>query len=183
MKRSRSQILARSLGIEDPGRQVVEVKREDDFNICPQVSGVFLLLMVVFHLCFGIVFVDGDSMNPTLVDGQVRVFNKLKEPQIGDIVVVEERLVDDYPSHFIIKRVIGLPGDTIRVQKGHLYRNGELVEESYLDRQFAQKFSKEDWMITIPDGYLFVLGDNRDISKDSRQVGSFKQEAVRGIVY
>lgn len=150
----------------------------------------FLYYLLLFGLCigltlsFGIARIDGSSMDPTLKDGDIKLFHKFGQPQYGDILVLEERLVDDYPSQFIIKRLIGKGGDHIEVQHGHLYRNGELVVESYLARDdHTDGFSKERWEITVPDGYYFVLGDHRDVSNDSRQVGSFKESAVLGILY
>lgn len=183
MERNRSKLLAQSLGIEDPGYKTRKSNGDMDNNLWSIVSLIILTIATLFVLNFGIVLIDGKSMNSTLEDGEIHIFRKFGEPEIGDIVVVEERLTDDYPSHHIIKRLVGKSGDVLRVQSGHLYRNGELVEEPYINRSLAQEFAESDWEITIPEGYIFIMGDNRDASKDSRQVGSFKEEAVRGIVY
>jgi signal peptidase I len=139
-----------------------------------------LVLAVILY--FGInavsarVRVDGFSMKPTLQDGEYILVNKLAyklgEPQRGDIVVF---VFPVDPSEDLIKRVIGLPGDTISVQNGVLSVNGKAVAEPYIS---APPAYNGEW--PVADGQLFVLGDNRNDSRDSHQWGLLPIENVIG---
>lgn len=130
-----------------------------------------LVLAVVLY--FGInavsarVRVDGFSMRPTLQDGEYILVNKLayqfSEPVRGDIVVF---VFPINPEEDLIKRIIGIPGDTIMIQDGVLTVNGVVVEEPYINAPPAYNGT---WQ--VPEGELFVLGDNRNDSRDSHQWG------------
>jgi len=139
-----------------------------------------IILAVVLY--FGInalsarVRVDGFSMIPTLQNGEYILVNKLAyktgQPNRGDIIVF--RLPGD-ESQDLIKRVIGLPGDTVHVGNGVVTINGEKLLEPYI-AQAPNYFG--DW--TVPDGSLFVLGDNRNDSRDSHQWGLLPFENIIG---
>jgi len=139
-----------------------------------------LVLAVVLY--FGInavsarVRVDGFSMRPTLQDGEYILVNKLaykfSEPKRGDIIVF---IFPVNPEEDLIKRIIGLPGDTVSVQDGVLTVNGAVVDEPYINAPPAYNGT---WQ--VPEGNLFVLGDNRNDSRDSHQWGLLPQENVIG---
>ena len=139
-----------------------------------------LLLAVVLFIGINAVSarvrVDGFSMRPTLDDGEFVLVSKLSyrfgEFKRGDIVVFHFPL---NPDEELIKRVIGLPGDHVRVDGSQLYLNGELMSEGYIAE--APLYSGE-W--TVAEGYLFVLGDNRNNSNDSKDWGMLPQENVVG---
>lgn len=120
--------------------------------------------------------VDGFSMRPTLDDGEFVLVSKLSykfsEFKRGDIVVFHFPL---NPEEELIKRIIGIPGDHVRVEGNQLYLNGELMSEDYIAE--APLYSG-DW--TVAEGYLFVLGDNRNNSNDSKDWGLLPQENVVG---
>jgi signal peptidase I len=130
-----------------------------------------LVLAVVLY--FGInavsarVRVDGFSMRPTLQDGEYILVNKLayqfSEPVRGDIVVF---VFPINPEEDLIKRIIGIPGDSITIQDGVLTVNGVVVQEPYINAPPAYNGT---WQ--VPEGELFVLGDNRNDSRDSHQWG------------
>lgn len=111
--------------------------------------------------------VDGFSMRPTLEDGEFVLVNKMSyrfgEVSRGDIIVFHFPL---NPEEELIKRVIGLPGDQIRAQDGLVYVNGQLLNEPYIYQ--APLYSGE-W--TVSEGQIFVLGDNRNNSNDSKDWG------------
>lgn len=139
-----------------------------------------LILAVVLY--FGInavsarVRVDGFSMRPTLQDGEYILINKLAytlgEPMRGDIVVF---VFPVNPEEDLIKRIIGLPGDTITIQDGALRINGVIVNEPYIS---AAPIYNGTWQVS--EGELFVLGDNRNDSRDSHQWGLLPIENVIG---
>ena len=139
-----------------------------------------LVLAVVLY--FGInavsarVRVDGFSMRPTLQDGEYILVNKLaykfSEPQRGDIIVF---VFPVNPEEDLIKRIIGIPGDTVTVQDGVLSVNGTAVNEPYINAPPAYNGT---WQ--VPEGNLFVLGDNRNDSRDSHQWGLLPMQNVIG---
>ena len=124
-----------------------------------------LVLVLVFSFFFRIIQVDGESMVPTLENGdKLIVWGAGYEPQRGDVVIV-----DSYTSYGrpLVKRVIGLPGDTVSIQNGYVYINGEKLEESYLPRQGVTAAGNQEEYV-VPEGCLFFLGDNRTNSQDAR---------------
>jgi signal peptidase I len=131
-----------------------------------------ILLAVILY--FGInalsarVRVDGFSMNPTLQDGEYvlvsKVSYKLGQPQRGDIIVFE--FPGGQPAQDLIKRVVGLPGDIIEIRDRTVYINGQQINEPYIA---AEPLYSGIW--EVPDGFLFVLGDNRNDSSDSHAWG------------
>lgn len=139
----------------------------------------FFLAIVLY---FGInavsarVRVDGFSMNPTLENGEYILVNKLAyklgEPTRGDIIVFSFPLD---PTQDLIKRVIGLPGETVTVQNGQVSVNGTPLDEPYIA---DAPFYNGSWV--IEQGQLFVLGDNRNESKDSHEWGLLPIENVIG---
>lgn len=139
-----------------------------------------LLLAVVLY--FGInaisarVRVDGFSMVPTLQDGEYVLVSKLSyrlgEPQHGDIIVFK---YPGEPPQDLIKRIIGLPGDSVQVMDMKVSVNGQPLSEPYIA---AAPAYQGQWQ--VPEGFLFVLGDNRNDSSDSRSWGFLPMENVIG---
>lgn len=152
--------------------------------------------------------VDGESMENTLHNGEYLIVTKwihvMKEtPHYGDIVIIDSRVnrprtfVDDimeplrnYGAIFNknlagremwVKRVIGLPGDTLEFKDGHVWRNGQELEEPYTkDRTMNYTRSTP---VKVPEGHVFVMGDNRNHSSDSRFIGSVPVDHVLGKVW
>lgn len=120
--------------------------------------------------------VDGASMDYTLEDGQLVFINKfvynIKDVERFDIVVLNNEEDNDR----IIKRIIGLPNETIEYNNNQLYVNGKLVEQNYEVEQ------TEDFTVVTKENEYFVLGDNRDVSKDSRMLGNFNKKDIVGRV-
>lgn len=120
--------------------------------------------------------VDGYSMTPTLQNGEFILINRLAyrfgEPQRGDIIVFN---YPRNPEQQFIKRVIGLPGDEVRIQGGKVYINGQPLAEPYIA---APPQYHGVWR--VPDDSLFVLGDNRNQSSDSHSWGMLPREYVIG---
>ena len=150
----------------------------------------FLVLAAILiglrHFVFTPVVVKGDSMDPTLIDGERVIALKNTEVKRFDIVTFP---APDDPGKNYIKRVIGLPGDTVEYKNDELYINGKKYEEAYLD-EFKGKLTDDqpltyDFNLSelfgsekVPEGELFVLGDNRRISKDSRIIGMIKEKDI-----
>ncbi|MFD1178803.1 signal peptidase I [Paenibacillus puldeungensis] len=163
----------------------------------------FLLSIVIGIFIIQPYKVDGYSMEPTLNNNQ-RIFawkiNHVldKSPKYGDIVIIDSRVDrsrsfwDDIKEQplvsllsgegkkeiFYVKRVIGLPGDTIEVKDGKLFRNGTVLHEPYIKEEMVAG-TEQSW--EVPVGHVFVMGDNRNNSKDSRMIGPVPLDHVMGI--
>ena len=138
--------------------------------------GLALVLFLIINALSARVRVDGLSMLPTLHDGEFVLVNKLAyhtgSPTRGDIIVFQSTTERDLN---LIKRVIGLPGDHIVVGDGQVSINGQTLSEAYIA---AAPLYAGQW--DVPDGYLFVLGDNRNDSSDSHVWGFLPIQNVIG---
>ncbi|GAA4712980.1 signal peptidase I [Brevibacillus fulvus] len=144
-----------------------------------------ILAFLIRTFLFAPFVVDGQSMETTLHNGEKLVVNKaiylLSQPQRGDIIVFHAEPTRDY-----IKRVIAVAGDTIEMKNDQLYLNGKQADEPYLAEKRKEAKQKgvpltEDFgPITIPDGQIFVMGDNRLNSRDSRAIGPVDVDTVVG---
>lgn len=130
--------------------------------------------------------VQGSSMYPTLEEKDYLIINRVaynkKLPEKEDIIVFKtELLQDNGKKKDLVKRVIGLPGDHIKISDNSVYLNGDLLNEEYLSSSVVTEGNID---ITIPDDYIFVMGDNRQHSMDSRDpdVGLVKIEDIMGKV-
>ena len=137
---------------------------------------VAAVLFLVINAISARIRVEGFSMEPTLHDGELVIVNKLSywfgEPQRGEIIQFRPPQNPDEPY---IKRIIGLPGDRIRVINGEVYVNDERIDEPYIAA--APRYQSE-W--GVPEDSLFVLGDNRNNSSDSHSWGPVPMENVIG---
>lgn len=122
--------------------------------------------------------VNGHSMDPNLYDSEKlivsRISYKIDNPQRGDIVVAEHK---DIGVDFIIKRVIGLPGETVEIKNNKIYINDEELDESYIKEPMTGMKDKK-WK--LGDDEYFICGDNRNDSLDSRDVGPVHKDDIFG---
>lgn len=149
---------------------------------------IAVIVVVVIRMFLFVSFtVDGDSMDPTLVDGDRVVVNKfiyeLTDMKQDDVIVFNSQEDSAY-----VKRVIGVPGDHVEMIDRVVYVNGEPLKEDYLVHQgesYMDNFTLSDLGVeeeTIPEGHYLVLGDNRPISRDSRDFGLITEDSVIGEV-
>lgn len=120
--------------------------------------------------------VQGSSMDPTLRDKDI-VFSispRLKQYQRGDIVLINSVLI----GKNIVKRIIAVGEDTVVIRGNKVYVNGNELNEDYLK---TTQYSTPDISVKVPRGYIFVLGDNRDVSNDSRYFGCISEAEINGI--
>lgn len=163
-------------------------ERKSPLRKSPLRGGVEFLLMlaVSFALVFGFVrpvvaspvFVDSGSMIPALQIHDRLLINKLaddfSEPERGDIVLFDDPAGGETP---LIKRTIGLPGETVEFRDDRLYIDGEPVEEPYTNDSASETTFGP---VEVPEGHYFVMGDNRDRSLDSRVFGPIPEESLIG---
>lgn len=145
---------------------------------------IIILIAVVLLRTFIItpIIVNGESMVPTLKEKQILILNKYdKKYNRGDIVVVN--YFNGEKDERLIKRVIGLPGEKVEYYENKLYINDKKVEDRFAKdtENFELSYIDID-MKKIPDGYYFVIGDNRNNSIDSRIIGLVKKEDIKGTV-
>lgn len=163
-----------------------------------------VLAVVVLAFVISPARTSGKSMLPTIQDGAIVLLYKIPHtlgtmPSYGDIVAVDGRIArprtiaddlgDIYDNarmgtpysniDFWVKRVIGLPGDLIEIKEGKLYRNGKNVEELYILEPMKRENPRR---YTVPEGTVFVMGDNRNISVDSREIGVVPIDHILGKV-
>lgn len=125
---------------------------------------LFFVLVAVYFLLFrifGLHYIQQDSMQPNITGFAIsnRLAYREKDPRRGDIIVFTTE------HKTMVKRVIGLPGDTVTIWGGEIFINGKILNEPYLDDKVI---TDGDKTYTVPSGMYFVLGDNRDGSYDSR---------------
>ncbi|SFJ35150.1 signal peptidase I [Thermoflavimicrobium dichotomicum] len=142
---------------------------------------VLAVAFFIRHCVFTPYEVYGRSMNPTLQGGELLLVNKwiykLSNPEFGDIIVFHTREGENHQPKDFIKRVIGLPGDHIVIEHGHVFRNGQRLIEPYIQEPMEEE---KETSLVVPNGKLFVLGDNRNDSKDSREIGPIELKEVVG---
>lgn len=146
------------------------------------------LFLTIYLFLFRPFEVNGNSMYPNLLNNDFVLTNiitlRLSNPKFGDIVVFN---APPEPSKYYIKRVIGVPGDTVIINNGKVYLNNEPLDESaYLKpsvKTYTEAYFKENQPIKVPNDEYFVLGDNRMESSDSREWGFLKKNEIIGISF
>lgn len=154
------------------------------YDLFDSLKSAVIVVFLLFTVVFRAVGVEGDSMVPTLDSGDwVAVTGMMLNcVERGDIVVVTQPWERNVP---IIKRVIGVGGDEIMIDfsVGTITVNGEVLDESYISERTKLKYDVE-FPVTVPQGKLFLMGDNRNISLDSRSsaIGFVDESYVLGKV-
>ncbi len=175
---------------KDSQNAVNNSAEEKKVDIKKEIISWALYLLFVAALVYVIItfvgqrtVVDGRSMNPNLNDGDNLIVEKLsyrfRDPQRFDIIVFPPQ---GAPKEHYIKRIIGLPGETVQIDyEGNIYINGEVLEEDY-GLETIQNPGRAAEPVTLGEDEYFVLGDNRNNSTDSRteKVGNVKRSTITG---
>src|SRR3989344_4246391 len=145
------------------------------------------LFIVTYLFLVGPNQVRGASMEPTFYSGEYiltsKITYKFRNPHRGDVIVFQS---PKNPDIDYIKRIIGLPGDSVEVREGELYVNGQLLLENYISEKtnlWEGGYLQENIPITVPVNMLFVMGDNRPRSSDSREFGPIPIQDIVGEVF
>lgn len=178
---------------DDRDIEVVRLRRESRQGLWTEGLRLFrdVFLIVMVFILVGVFFVqpvvvEGTSMLPELHDGERLLVNKLVYYKIqsvswghlqrGDIVVF---WFPNDPDKSYVKRIIGLPGETVEIRNGHIYIDGSELQESYLDTEHNQSL-RDNMVKKVEEHYFFVMGDNRDNSSDSRYWGLVPEKYIYG---
>ena len=160
-----NEINSAELNVSDSAKKYVKSGTKEFIDWAITLGVAILLAFLIRHFLFAIFIVDGESMYPTLKDSEWLVVNKaiylMDEPKPGQIVVFHATETRDY-----IKRVIAVEGDEIEIINGVVIINGEPIAEQYINEpmEFYNNYPKT----IIPENKIFVMGDNRNRSADSR---------------
>ena len=187
-KREKAQ-LRENLAQEEIDLEVNEQQVPKKVNVWKEILGWIIYIAVILGVTYLIITyvgqrtrVSGDSMEATLHSGDNLIVDKLsyhfREPERYEIIVFPYRYEE---NTFYIKRIVGLPGDTVQIKEGYLYINGERSTEAYgLERMDSAGIAAEE--IELGEDEYFVLGDNRNASSDSRNpsVGVLKRDEIIG---
>lgn len=142
------------------------------------IPAILIALFVNVFIAKAAMVEDGPSMQPNLYRGYRMMTEKVSyyfhEPQRGDIVIAEQP--NGAPT--LVKRVIGLPGETIELQNGHTFIDGASIHEPWITHFGNGDFAPRQ----IPEGFVFIVGDNRPASHDSRAIGPVPIEHIKGRV-
>ena len=148
---------------------------------------IAVIIAAIILAFFKPIIVQQESMQPNFYSGDYLITSRqayrlFGQPERGDVIVFKSHLYDEKgKKKNLIKRIIGLQGDTVEIKNGDVYINGELLQEEYVAEQ---GLSGEMEAVTVPEGRLFVMGDNRRVSQDSRspEVGTIEMDSIVGKV-
>ena len=148
---------------------------------------IAVIIAAIILAFFKPIIVQQESMQPNFYSGDYLITSRqayrlFGQPERGDVIVFKSHLYDEKGKQKnLIKRIIALPGDTVEIKNGDVYINGELLQEEYVAEQ---GLSGEMEAVTVPEGRLFVMGDNRRVSQDSRspEVGTIEMDSIVGKV-
>ncbi len=169
--------------MEKKGNKEKKDGKDETMEWIKSILAAVVIAVLIKTFVFNTTYVLGNSMFPTLQEKDRLFANKMilffSAPERGDIVVLEapDEVKKDY-----IKRVIGVEGDTVEIKDGKVYLNGDELEEPYIDDSaYTHTYDQDYW--EVPEGSLFVLGDNRDpgASKDSRVFGNVADDSIKGV--
>ena len=135
---------------------------------------ILVVILLIKNYVASPIIVNGDSMDSTLKNGDVMILNKMyttEDIKRFDIVVIK------YEGRYIIKRIIGMPGDEVKIEDNTLYINGKIYVQDFLDKDTE---TENFIMKEVPKDHYFVLGDNREVSLDSRSFGPVSAEDIKG---
>jgi len=159
-----------------------ETLKAEIFDFAKTFAKFATIAIIVRSFVFNVAEVEGRSMQPTLSDGdRVVVWQLFYTPRLFDVVVLEHS-----ENVYHVKRVLGTPGDHVDYVNGNLMINGILVEESYLYEDISwtgfyfEQLCQFDDCHVIPENYFLVLGDNRNVSGDSRLYGLVHRSQIVG---
>ena len=145
-------------------------------TLAAEIMSVVLVIMLVTNF-WGVAIISGNSMNPTYNNGNIKIYKVTKECKREDVVIFTGTVEQYGTEKEVIKRVIAVAGDTVSVLDGVVHVNGIPLQEEY-----AKGNTTDLEEIVVPEECIYVMGDNREYSLDSREVGFISTDQVIGKV-
>ena len=165
--------------------EIEQANKKESYDWIQSIITALIICIVVFLFFVRVIDVSGDSMNPTLIDGEKMLVSGLfYKPKQGDVVIFK---TDDYnPDKALVKRVIATEGQVVNIDfdNGIVYVDDVPLEEDYIAELTRVKIDfRGPW--TVPEGNVFVMGDNRNQSTDSRdkRIGNVDEKEIIGRAY
>jgi signal peptidase I len=163
-----------------------ESKAENFLNWLIELTSAFIICMLIILFVAQISFVRMDSMIPTIRNDDVILVEKIS-PRFNlirrnDIITIRNDFSIMENTEILIKRVIGVAGDNVEIKDGKVYLNGTVLKEPYMNGDSTKGVKAENSSVTVPEGSVYVLGDNRLVgaSLDSRSFGPIKVSQIKG---
>ena len=158
-------------------KKKIRRRRKDRALVALEFLGLIAVITLLFNILIGISTVQGNSMYPTLHDGdRVLYYRRYSDFKVGDIVALDRPDGEEF-----VKRVVAVAGDTVNIQGGKLYVNGD---EEKLDGPIGRTDAAPEgtvvYPLTVGEDQVFVLGDNREVSSDSRMFGLVNVSDLKG---
>ena len=165
--------------LEDVDPVLKQKKKKEKLKMRIMTAAEFLILIAVIvialYLLVGTSTISGNSMYPTLHNGDKVLYLRInQEIQRGDVVSIE---MED--GSIFVKRVVAVAGDNVNIQRGKVYINGNEPEEETAYGETVADGSLE-YPLVVEEGHYFVLGDNRELSEDSRAFGTVSKDQIQG---
>lgn len=137
-----------------------------------------IILLMIMTTIVGVSRVDGDSMEPTLSNKDLITFNRLaKNYEVGDVVAIKMPSGDKY-----VKRIVAMEGDVVEIKDGKLFVNGKVERSGFAKGDTLPQNDNVIYPCKISKGSVFVLGDNRRVSVDSRTFGEVANDCISGTI-
>lgn len=161
------------------GKRKFDASKRRMLHLGLEITGVILVLVVILNFIIGVSTVNGDSMYPGLRDGQIVFYLRIgSNYERGDVIWMKMPSGDRY-----VKRIVALEGDEVSVKGGRLYVNGQLESGEHVNGSTDEMDGIVEYPYKVEPGKVFVLGDNREHSTDSRVFGAIVKSQIKGKLF
>ena len=157
-------------------KKTKKIKRRGWIHLVLEIAAVLVAIVLILYICWGITTVSGSSMYPTLHNGDTVIYSRLgKHFEVGDVVLVERP-----NDEIFVKRIVAVAGDTVMIEEGKLFVNGKEVQTEQAIGETIRTGEEVTYPYTVPENHVFVIGDNRENSEDSRMFGAVDVSDITG---
>lgn len=157
-------------------KKTKKIRRRSWIHLLIEIAAILLVIGLFFYIGWGMTTVSGSSMYPTLHDGDTAIYFRLDRHFEADDVV----LIDRPDGEVFVKRIVAVAGDTVLIEDGVLYVNGREITTEASIGETIQTGDAITYPLTVPENQVFVLGDNRENSEDSRSFGPIDVSDITG---
>jgi signal peptidase I len=153
-----------------------KIKRRGWIHLALEIAAVLASIGLILYICWGFTTVSGSSMYPTLHNGDTVIYSRLgKHFEVGDVVLVERP-----NDEIFVKRIVAVAGDTVMIEDGKLFVNGKEIQTKQAIGDTIRTGTDISYPYVVPENQVFVIGDNRENSEDSRMFGAVDVDHIKG---